>query len=419
VVSPPRTRLYGLPLTGVGTGDVESLTSYLQRLAAAHNMSPRALLRLEFFPIEHTRLDAFRFNGIGKVSGELVDVIEAKTGVSVRHAVMNRFESLIPNRHVVRQDKGAYCPLCVREGPDVESVHGRLTWELTIVTACPRHGVFLHPRRCGAPASRHLDPRNRPMLPGVCGTCGSVGFGCNTAVVEATPEALWIGREAERLVALSDSDVRALVPSGLISGVADVVRQRHGGMPVRAALAAGLARASVLTWLQEKARPSLGALTRFALAAQANVVEMLRGRFVESPCRQRSVITPRRRASHDWDEVRSAILDAIALEKSPSLTSFAKKMGVDLSHLRRTLPKESSILVERMAASRDQARRCQYERALAAYAEAARALVAEGRAVRRKSLQTRSGLHVFFRHRERRRALETVLREQKPAQPED
>jgi len=49
----PRTGLYQLPPVGVGTGLIESLTSYITRLAQAHDVSTNTLLakylRFRFF----------------------------------------------------------------------------------------------------------------------------------------------------------------------------------------------------------------------------------------------------------------------------------------------------------------------------------------------------------------------------------
>ena len=47
---PPRSRLYSLAPMGIGTSQVESLTSYVMRLAEAHAVSPGTLIRQEIFP---------------------------------------------------------------------------------------------------------------------------------------------------------------------------------------------------------------------------------------------------------------------------------------------------------------------------------------------------------------------------------
>jgi TniQ len=47
VVWPAHSRLYHLEPIGIGTPSVESLTSYIARLAAAHSVHPRNLLLCE------------------------------------------------------------------------------------------------------------------------------------------------------------------------------------------------------------------------------------------------------------------------------------------------------------------------------------------------------------------------------------
>ncbi|GMA63701.1 hypothetical protein GCM10025859_41410 [Alicyclobacillus fastidiosus] len=50
IPTPPRSRLYNLPLIGNGTTYVESLRSYILRLAEAHGMSVLDLIRNEIQP---------------------------------------------------------------------------------------------------------------------------------------------------------------------------------------------------------------------------------------------------------------------------------------------------------------------------------------------------------------------------------
>jgi hypothetical protein len=47
---PARSRLYSLAPIGIGSPLVESVTSYLMRLAEAHAVSPGNLVRTEIFP---------------------------------------------------------------------------------------------------------------------------------------------------------------------------------------------------------------------------------------------------------------------------------------------------------------------------------------------------------------------------------
>lgn len=82
---PPRSRLYPLAPLGVGTPEVESLTSYLNRLANAHCVPLTKLAELEFAPllnksISNTRTKfnygAKTLNGGGDWTANIITLLE-------------------------------------------------------------------------------------------------------------------------------------------------------------------------------------------------------------------------------------------------------------------------------------------------------------------------------------------------------
>jgi hypothetical protein len=54
----PRSRLFQPPVMEVGTKDVEGLTSYIVRIAAAHSVSPTSLLR-KIYAVENPEIKEF------------------------------------------------------------------------------------------------------------------------------------------------------------------------------------------------------------------------------------------------------------------------------------------------------------------------------------------------------------------------
>src|SRR5260370_35013125 len=57
---PPRSRLYRLEPIGMGTPYVESLTSYIVRLADAHCVTPKALVMYEILPSQGQAVTALK-----------------------------------------------------------------------------------------------------------------------------------------------------------------------------------------------------------------------------------------------------------------------------------------------------------------------------------------------------------------------
>src|SRR5258707_9156811 len=83
---PSRSRLYHLEPIGIGTPFVESLTSYIVRLAHAHCVEPRMLVVHEILPYlrELGRLvskprSLLMINGMGSLASQWVQAVEELT----------------------------------------------------------------------------------------------------------------------------------------------------------------------------------------------------------------------------------------------------------------------------------------------------------------------------------------------------
>ena len=416
---PPRTTLYGLELIGTETDQVESLRSYLQRLATAHQMSLINLTSLISCPISVHRLLGCDFHGVGKGAIRFLHAAELATGQVLEEASMGRLGGLIGPQHLTAVRNPRYCPICVRE-PQDELPHGRLLWELSFVTACPLHRIRLLPARiCGAPITEQLRVGRRPVHPGVCGHCGSIGFRCSDTIVHAAAEEIWVAGEAGKVVALPGRVVAGLGCESLRAGIEATVRSAFDGKPVRAALKSGLARACVLTWMQGKSRPALGSLFKFAYSANASVASLLQGEFKEagkSRLVMQKDIRARRYRRHDWARIRTLLREAEQRESPPTLGSFASSVCVDRNQLREKFPAESEALVRRAAERRRFERSLVESEARGRYRDAAESLKKDGVAVTAKRLQDRSGVLLYRRDNgPRRRALIQVLAENSTA----
>lgn len=90
-----RTLFYPKALTAQGTDQVQSLLSYLEHLALAHNMKPRALLETLFaaFPMQQPTaiadlLRQCRVHGIASMGTDLKERLELATGASLSGATL-------------------------------------------------------------------------------------------------------------------------------------------------------------------------------------------------------------------------------------------------------------------------------------------------------------------------------------------
>ncbi|MEB2363141.1 MAG: TniQ family protein [Bryobacterales bacterium] len=166
---PPRSYLYHLPPLGLGSAVVESLTSYLTRLAEAHDISPGTLLTREVLPKVRAEFrrheyrgipatqstfmyEAHTLNSLGQQSQDWVNVLEQLTSVrGLQYLTMGTWRQVISGVDLVRRRR-AWCPLCLEDWRDSnQQVYEPLLWALKEVSVCPTHACLLADRcpHCG------------------------------------------------------------------------------------------------------------------------------------------------------------------------------------------------------------------------------------------------------------------------------
>lgn len=422
-----RSIFYGLPLIGVDTPDVESLRSYLLRLAAEHSMIPRELVIATASGQAHIRTDAnlnalwhgFPVSGTSDRAVRLTTILSEATGIDLVPATLARFRQVISARRLCHTQSARYCPECVRRRIEDTHVHAPLLWELQMVNACPVHGSRLRSAaECGAPPSALLPVNRRVSLPGVCGQCGSIGFRCIGVSDLAGGRDLWVADQAGKLLALSAAESTSLTREMLTAGIREVVNMRFDGRPVRAATQARLARATVLHWLEGTEPVELAALFELAHLAAADISELLRGRYVEMDATAHQPVSsgiarilPSRYERHDWTLVQAALLDAANDDGMPSLQSVLAPFGVDSSDARRRYPTECCTVGRRHDASRRKQWAQIYDSSYVAFSTAADELRRRGVEPTRRRIQEAANLYCFGNGRStyRSRALEDVL----------
>jgi TniQ len=417
-----RSLLYAQPLLGIGTGDVESLRSYIQRLAVSHNVKPRGLLEilLEAYPLVgiqhdlHTLLQRWGIHGTASIGLQLQERLQRATGVSVEVATLARFSRVLADVNLVRSRarEWFYCPCCVKEGD--EPAHGRLLWEVQSVVACPKHRVRLRSTKlCGADAGEQLRPYQRPSMSGVCGHCGSVGFRCCVEAPEPASDAeVWVAEQVGRLLALPNETVTRVTKDSLQAGLVKLVESEYGTV-VEASLQAGLPRASVWSWTKTSMRPALAGLMQLCHHAGCDVVALLEGKFI--PLREVSAgvhkVVQRTyiRTTHTDDEIRQLLLLAATEEAPPTLSAFSRRLGLNEDAPRRRFPEEAQVLVAANSAYARAESQRKFDEALATYNAAAETLIDKGMPVGPKYLQQESRLVAFSQNEPRVRAMNTVI----------
>ncbi|GHO96285.1 hypothetical protein KSF_063330 [Reticulibacter mediterranei] len=182
---PPRSRLYSLEPIGIGTPYVESLTSYVTRLAQVHCVTLQALVMKIILPELERFNDALDYgyhfnnfrienistlNGISPISAMWVEVLQNLTS---RQDL--RFLTLLTWRNVLAVDRllckhKRWCLLCLEEWKQrQEPIYEPLIWTLNGIDICLRHKRLL---TIECPQCLKRQPiLTKITLPGHCSFC--------------------------------------------------------------------------------------------------------------------------------------------------------------------------------------------------------------------------------------------------------
>jgi len=183
---PTRNTLYALEPIGVGTPFVESLTSYLARLAEAHCVFPGTLLQKVLVPqlatlfpqksrkalVRECEDRSHAINAAGLHAQRMLVALETLTGLhDLRSLTLVMWANVLFGKGATRLQK-AWCPVCYeawrRQG---RIVYDPLLWTLEAVTTCPWHRVALRLSCANVNCGRDLPSLAWRSRPGYCPYC--------------------------------------------------------------------------------------------------------------------------------------------------------------------------------------------------------------------------------------------------------
>jgi hypothetical protein len=377
---PPRSRLYCLAPLGLGTLWVESLTSYINRLAWAYRVSPRVLVAQEVVPqlsrkqqirpstqnASFCRSSAMGINGTGDQALEWSTTLEGLTLRSDLHLLTLRsWVGDLPSPGHLRK-KPAWCPVCYTEWRErKEPLYQPLLWMLQLVMICPRHLVLLLDRcpHCQKYQSI-LTPKT---VPGHCTQCSTwLGKPLDVVVEQETLHwQEWVLHALEELH-------RECVSTGVLpwerffANLAICLSE--SGNSSKLADLTGFSRDVFSLWVVRKNRPSsrhpkLATLFEFCYAC--NVTPLQVSRSADTLLQVvRGGIQPRPRRPHRFTRSRFnperclELIQAVLSGQEEPLGAHqvARRLGYDTGLLTYHFPQECTLLTQRARQYRRQRR---------------------------------------------------------------
>lgn len=361
-----RATLNSLAPRGVGTSMVESLESYLPRLARVHEV-PRQQVELyvanSAVPtlFRDTSYQPFRLDSPTPVAQQFSMRLSAMTmQPTIARLGLGWLTGVLANQGCLK-GYGAWCTSCMpgmsREG----GAYIPLIWVLESVVACPIHRERLQ-QVCPHCDERISLRRNWGSQCSQCPHCDNTLFQLSHLTVRKGSLVPVKASDAEvtksRLVA---EFVKALqkLPSDQAPRRPDVGRLiesaiRRDVFPNRAALAreAGISKGSLHLYEHQGGNASLDCLARLAMAADVGLAGLFMpevwtegrdgGAFVSCAGLQ----PRRRRPRRDWNSVRAHAESSLLSDVPLTSAELAREIGTCPSYLRKQLGTRASDLDE-------------------------------------------------------------------------
>lgn len=378
---PPRSELYALKPIGVGTPEIECLTSYITRLARAHHISTGGLLGKVLAPRlgksawvrqGSPRLGSHfsgpgALNGVGSQASECVQALETVTQrTNLQALTFLAWAEVLPVQGLLRPTR-AWCPACYHEWrTQGQIIYEPLLWTVGIVTVCVRHQ-----RRLQVQCSARACQRSLPWLashprPGYCPYCQQWLGGSKTGRPKKQEQLneeeaawqFWIAQAVGELLAhsasLSVPPPRDRITKTLLSCIQQVTNGKKDAF----AQLLGINMGKFLTWTRGHGIPvfpellqlcyRLGSTTLAFLTAEEVVIDLDRIGYAMEPKWLTHKLRPPRKRLHP--KALREDLQAIIIAQEyppPSLQAVAKRLGHSIPSLRRNCPDLCEVIVAR------------------------------------------------------------------------
>ncbi len=372
LISLPHSTLYHLDPIGMGTPFVESLTSYIARLACAHSVQPNVLVSQAIVPLldvssqgrqPYARRTSFWagsavLNGMTPLTCRLVQVL---SDLTLRHDLhfltMLTWKEVLPQQHLVRRTR-AWCAACLEEWRErSQVVYEPLLWAFEAVHRCPVHECFLqstcpHCARTQFP----LTPRAQP---GYCASCERwVG-----SRVASTPLLLTVPEEERRwhsFVEIGVGELVAVAPhltSSLSRNtIAVSVEKVMNGNQLALARRLHVTQASVWKWLTGGSLPQLGTLLHICFHLDVSALAFLTGAIqTHTHQREQEGVQPMKKPGSrpykkfDVEHMRHLLEAVLRNTDEPplSMADIVRDLGYDQANFRKYFPELSRTISKR------------------------------------------------------------------------
>jgi TniQ len=358
-----RSRLYPLKALYEGTANVESLTSYITRLAGVHQVATGVLLAQEVAPFidkcsQSSRLST-RFystffhqtgawNGTGTMAVEPVTILQKLTQQSnLRFLTLLTWAPVLSTRQLIRETK-AWCPLCYSDLSQHQiPLYEPLLWSISTIKVCLKHKQVLLSKcpNCGENIN-YLSWNSRS---GFCSQCHQwLGLSCHLDdnIYQTEHDWQWqyfVIQEISNILASAPYLMQVPQKDKIAAGIDLCISSYANGQAKAFADLMYLSSTVPSDWRYGRALPALTSLLRVCYRLSISLIDFLTGNVKidkKEILKELPLCQQQRKTNRPFDLSKVENLLLIALSESPpkSIKHVASEMGYDLPSLYRHFP---------------------------------------------------------------------------------
>jgi AraC-like DNA-binding protein len=287
---PPRSRLYRLAPIGIGTPLVESLTSYLTRLAHAHGVTVESLAAAEIAPLVNKSakaaqakfsVDSRNLNGLETWT---TLTLAALARLTLRHDLafltMQPWGQVLSRQNLLRRQL-AWCPACFRQWQQAgQMLYIPLLWTLKPEALCPQHQQPLCDHCPYPDCGRQLRLINSRVRPGYCPYCRRwLGLTAGASPENNAPptevDRSWLTDQLARLLAATPTLAAQTDQALFARNFKRCVAASAPGSVQGLAQELGISASSFFGWIHRGHPPQLAVLARVCHHLDVSMLAML------------------------------------------------------------------------------------------------------------------------------------------------
>jgi hypothetical protein len=295
---PPRSILYSIEPMGIGTPYVESLASYINRLAVEHSISVADLFT-KIIMVRYGNDYFSKSNTLGylwKMLGAINNVSETNANIArimseltarpdLKYLTLACLEGL--NTNGISAKIKRYCPKCYEERKTIGStIYDPLIWNFNLIRICPIHRTYLVDKCTNENCTGNFTILKNYSMLGYCPLCHRwLGFQPTDTIDTGTIESQeWITKQLCDLVTeiptLSETDIHSNIRKAL-----KCILEVYGkGTVTKLSETTGICYVNLKDWFGKQKCPSLISLIKICFRLNVSLISILKyGALKEFP----------------------------------------------------------------------------------------------------------------------------------------